>query len=335
MRTSRIACSVLRGFTLVELLVVIAIIGILVSLLLPAVQAAREAARRMSCSNNISQLTVAVHNYEQAYRVFPAGVIDKTGPIVNLPIGYHHGWIAAILPQIEQPAAFKLLDRSQSVYAAINIPVRAHVISILRCPSHPLFCDSVTNYVGIHHDAESAIDVDNNGMFFLNSFLRARDVEDGLSNTLMLGEKLSDEFDLGWTSGTRASLRNVSEISGTRGAPGLRSNLLPGLEYATIASEESESKGTTNDSRSMQLNTKQTMVLSSVPPEQWIDTTAIAVPPGIKSDLYVGGLGSHHNGGINTSFGDGSNRFMSNSTDKSVLQKMAHRSDGMLPPALD
>src|SRR5437868_11689079 len=85
------------GFTLVELLVVIAIIGILVALLLPAVQSAREAARHTTCVNNEVQLALAIHNYEFHFETLPPGVINPTGPIRNEPQGIHVSWIARIL----------------------------------------------------------------------------------------------------------------------------------------------------------------------------------------------------------------------------------------------
>src|SRR5512135_1769133 len=100
----------LRGFTLVELLVVIAIIGVLVALLLPAVQAAREAARRSSCVNNLTQLILAAQNYESSYRVYPPGTIDKSGPIANVAEGYHHNWLSQILPFIEERNTFQHID---------------------------------------------------------------------------------------------------------------------------------------------------------------------------------------------------------------------------------
>src|SRR6476646_8785498 len=96
-----------RAFTLVELLVVIAIIGVLVALLLPAVQAAREAARRVSCVNNITQLGLSLHNYEFHYESLPAGVTNPEGPIRNEPQGIHVSWIITILPYLEQNAVYR------------------------------------------------------------------------------------------------------------------------------------------------------------------------------------------------------------------------------------
>jgi len=107
-----------RAFTLVELLVVIAIIGILVSLLLPAVQAAREAARRVQCLNNVTQLGLSLHNYEFHHEALPAGVTNPDGPIRNEPQGIHVSWIVKILPYLEQNAAYRKFDQSLGAYDA-------------------------------------------------------------------------------------------------------------------------------------------------------------------------------------------------------------------------
>src|SRR4051812_27054012 len=125
------------GFTLVELLVVIAIIGILVALLLPAIQAAREAARRTSCVNNEVQLALAVHSYEFHFETLPPGVTNPNGPIRNEPNGNHVSWIAGILPYFEEYTLFRKFDANAGAYAPLNAPVRAAGINCLVCPSEP------------------------------------------------------------------------------------------------------------------------------------------------------------------------------------------------------
>ncbi len=146
-----------RGFTLVELLVVIAIIGILVALLLPAVQAAREAARRMQCSNNAKQIGLAMHNYHDVHRAFPKiiwGCPDvpqyENGGVLPLP--YHHTWVTALLPYLEQTAVY---DRIDFRLRAFNQPHTGTLLPALRCPSDRGFSNVTethgiawTNYAG-------------------------------------------------------------------------------------------------------------------------------------------------------------------------------------------
>ncbi len=219
------------AFTLVELLVVIAIIGILVGLLLPAVQAAREAARRSSCLNNLMQLGLAVHHYEFNMERFPSGVINPDGPIRSEPMGQHVSWIVQVLPFMEERNAYNRFDQAQGAYAPANQPVRHHQIELLLCPSFyaAIGTDQVqsTNYFGCHHDSESPIDTQNNGLLFLNSRIGFDAILDGSSHTILLGESGFDSTSLGWVSGTRATLRNCEKWEVLRYESPTRANVAP------------------------------------------------------------------------------------------------------------
>jgi prepilin-type N-terminal cleavage/methylation domain-containing protein len=218
-----------RGFTLVELLVVITIIGILIAMLLPAVQAAREAARRAACLNHLFQIGVALSNYEQAHDVLPSGTIDKQGPIHNVPRGYQMSWMVQILPYVDENVTFNHIDFNVGVYDKKNAEIRAINIPLFTCPSAGLMRNpgqrmndaspeagtyTVSNYAGCQNGVEAPIDVDNHGVLFLNSHIGEKDVTDGLSQTFYVGEKLGDAEDLGWMSGTRATLRNTGSPLG-------------------------------------------------------------------------------------------------------------------------
>jgi prepilin-type N-terminal cleavage/methylation domain-containing protein len=134
------------GFTLIELLVVIAIIGVLVSLLLPAVQSAREAARRSQCSNNLKQLGIALHNYHDAVGAFPSSFWRATPQYQGDPAGarWGHSWIEMTLPYMEQTPIYNAINFSVgisggpgNVHAAMNHTALMTVISVLMCPSDP------------------------------------------------------------------------------------------------------------------------------------------------------------------------------------------------------
>jgi prepilin-type N-terminal cleavage/methylation domain-containing protein len=221
-------CRTATGFTLVELLVVIAIIGVMIALLLPAVQAAREAARRSQCSQYLAQLILSVHAHEAAFGHCPPGVRDPSpSPILSTPTGMHHSWVIDLLPYLELPNTYANVNFTASVYAAPNAPVRNTSIRLLMCPTQlgasptPI---GPSSYAACHHDVESPIASNNNGVFFHNSRIAFKDVRDGLAHTIFLGEKVVEmggRTELGWMSGTRATLRNTGNPIGTAPTAGM------------------------------------------------------------------------------------------------------------------
>ena len=200
-----------RGFTLIELLVVIAIIAILIALLLPAVQQAREAARRTQCKNNLMQIGIAMHNYEMGFEMLPSGTVNLTGPIHNSEEGYHMSWLVQLLPAIEQAALFGTINFNESVYAPANAGARAVSISSFQCPSDDRQSVGASSYAGCFGGNDVAIDMNNNGLLFLNSGVGYQEIRDGASNTILAGEKImvAGLRDLGWMSGTMSTLRNT------------------------------------------------------------------------------------------------------------------------------
>jgi prepilin-type N-terminal cleavage/methylation domain-containing protein len=122
------------AFTLIEMLVVLIIIGVLVSLLLPAINSAREAARRVQCANNLMQISLALHHYLADHNVLPPGVVNDTSPIVTAPAGYHFSWIVQLLPYLDQRELFRRINFRNGAYDPSNDTLRATSLGILSCP---------------------------------------------------------------------------------------------------------------------------------------------------------------------------------------------------------
>lgn len=290
-----------RGFTLVELLVVMMLIGFLVAMMLPALLESREMGRRAQCSNNLTRIMLALQQYDSAHETLPAGVTDERGPIVNQPAGMHHNWITRILPYVDETPAYAQIDFHKSVYDPANEPVRKLSLGILICPSSPGPTDTGSSYAACHHDLEAPIDADNHGVMFLNSAVRMADITDGPAHTLFVGERLHEDQDLGWMSGTRATLRNTgTDLGRTSGALPANVTILP-VEVQPPAAGQPDP----------------------------LEAPVLAAAP-LDPKTYVGGFGSSHPSVTLFAFGDGRVEALSNDIPLRLFRQLGNRADSQL-----
>ncbi|HET6879462.1 MAG TPA: DUF1559 domain-containing protein [Pirellulales bacterium] len=321
-----------RAFTLIEILFVVAIIGILIALLLPAIQASRETARRHSCLNNLAQLILATQNYAAAHGVLPPGTIEATGPVHSRPAGYHVSWVAQILPFVEQGNVFNQIDFSVGAYDAKNAEMRRLSLRVLSCPSDwsGWQGNGASNYAGCHHDVEAPIDLDNHGVLFLNSSVRFKDITDGPAQTIFFGEKLSRTFELGWLSGTRSTLRNtgtpINRTSSAGGPLSIMVDLGAVGGPAPAAAEVKPAPVPIDNTRPIWQYPGDEQNTDRVEHEY----QPPAVPGGVAPSLVVGGFESDHPQGAQFAFGDGSVRYLSQDIDLTTYQRLGHRADGKL-----
>ena len=181
-------CVNRRGFTLLEILVSIAIIGLLLALLVPAVQSARASARRATCQNQLRQLGLALHLYHDCHDCFPCGSYIK-GP--SLPIQSGWGWGAMVLPFVDSGALYEQIDFRLGTAVGSNFALIETPVSLWRCPSD-IVPDSISADPIFHPPfiLPSGNMCGSAGILYAMSRVRMGDIRDGTSNTLMLGERL-------------------------------------------------------------------------------------------------------------------------------------------------
>jgi prepilin-type N-terminal cleavage/methylation domain-containing protein len=321
-----------RAFTLIELLVVIAIIAILIALLLPAVQQAREAARRTQCKNNLKQILLALHNYHDAHSSFPQGQTPRR------PVGHCCGgnWRVQILPFMEQSALYNSVDFSGNYsfggstpghYAAFRAGAEefaGRTINGFVCPSSPMDPNDtsvinnpqraqVHHYVGVSgslgvgRGSDVATDygsiVRGNGVMGVNRHSKMRDLTDGTSSTVMISEQ-SAEVNIDGTQ------RNVTSNyyggwSGMAGSPHTDRGGRPHWGAGTTCLRYPINHGFGNKV-----------------------VARAAIPGADRSWDFNTIVNSYHTGGIQVGLSDGSVRFISENQDFGIMQRLFSMNDG-------
>jgi len=326
------AISTLRrrsGFTLIELLVVIAIIAILVALLLPAVQQAREAARRSSCKNNLKQIGLALHNYHDTHRVFPPGFVREYGSANANDDSAddeseqgNWAWGAFILPFMEEASIADALQIGPTTCAeamadANKSPVLRQPIDSFLCPSdansgvsphrfkdhtggdHASPSMALTNYLAVNHQDNTRRA--QTGMFGMDSKVQMRDVVDGTSNSLMVGERTYRLRN--GAEGTDAG--NSDNIQGV-----LNSNA--GCLYCTRGTRENSSKGICD------------VLGSAAAPINGPKSVSF----GYLHSVSARSFSSSHKGGAQFILADGSVRFLSENLSQQTYRDLVRIDDG-------
>jgi len=324
--SSPTAAQPIGGFTLVELLVVIAIIGVLVALLLPAVQAAREAARRMSCTNNLKQMTLALHNYHDTYRQFP--------PSALLPRNTTHDpWScqARLLPYLEQSNLENLIDW-RLPYSAQPEVTRMKVSTYV-CPSeirdrarpdgalvhYPLSygANMGTWFVFAPRQRDGG-----NGLFYPNSENDFATILDGTSQTLAFAE-----------------IKAYTPYLRDGGAPATLRAPIPATP-ADVVAVGGQFKTSSGHTEWVDGRAHQTGFTATFPPNTEVSytvggkvydvdfTSSREGKTVVRPTYAVVTSRSYHPGGVNASLVDGSVRFMSSSTEIGVWRALATRAGG-------
>ncbi|MEZ6125738.1 MAG: DUF1559 domain-containing protein [Planctomycetaceae bacterium] len=308
-----------RGFTLIELLVVIAIIAILIALLLPAVQQAREAARRTQCKNNLKQIGLALHNYHDIYNTFPPGYTARgvlpTDP-ATADTGPGYAWSFAILPQIDQANLTNGVNTNLNASDPANLAVvHSTTLTAFLCPTDPAPTvfdvtdgsgNTVTlptsNYPGIVGYANvSANPGQGTGIFYRNSRIRFRDITDGTSLTICVGERMHQHNFNPPMAPVAANSTWYAALPGFKRPAGMMS--MPMMQ------EESPS-----------------MILGHVGQDPMMGMPAMHRTP--NSTNHIVHFSSQHEGGVQFLLCDGAVRFISENIDYGVFRNLGERADG-------